>query len=354
MKKLKRLLPFLVLLCGCSLSYTSEITEPAELPEEVKNVVPVLPPPVYVCQISNINDYQIFANAGWDGNWYIGYNVCWIEQLSLSNIPDIKYRKAFIGAKIGRAKTRTAPGKPSWEKEPIPGEIYIGISSTPAWKSSQRYFLASAEDMPLEADFENALEGTGESRWFWREVPLEQVNFNGPNYIALWSPTDYFISRDTAPILCGGWGARNAEKNTWLNDEISGVAPMFPESSLKTPISVFEPAIAMKLIPAGTERQIPVNITAINESNKNPQDKIIFSTISAPEIERSWLEVSEVNEETGQSDWKKTSKYLYNPPYIFTMKANGLPTGKVLIRIACADIWSNKGYSQPIEFEVKR
>ena len=30
--------------------------------------------PVFVAQVPNPNDYSLFANSGWDGNWYVGYN----------------------------------------------------------------------------------------------------------------------------------------------------------------------------------------------------------------------------------------------------------------------------------------
>ena len=75
------------------------------------------PIPVYVSKLSNINDYDIFANSGWDGNWYVGYNVCWIKKLP--HFRQGKYARAQIGAKIGRAKTRRIPGKSTWEKELI-------------------------------------------------------------------------------------------------------------------------------------------------------------------------------------------------------------------------------------------
>ncbi len=133
--------------------------------------------PVYLTSLSNINNYDIFANGGWDGNWYVGYNVCWIKKISISDLDsEMEYRKAFVGAKLGRAKTRRKAGRPSWEKEPIPGDIYIAISNIPAWKAAQRYFLISTEDIPLESDPVDAINNVGESRWFWREVPLEQIN----------------------------------------------------------------------------------------------------------------------------------------------------------------------------------
>ena len=37
--------------------------------------------PVFVAQVPNPNDYVLFANGGWDGNWYVGYNNGWIKKL---------------------------------------------------------------------------------------------------------------------------------------------------------------------------------------------------------------------------------------------------------------------------------
>jgi len=312
-----------------------------------------IPLPVYVSALPNINDYNLFSNGGWDGNWYIGYNTCWIKKLS--GIPKGNYRKAFIGAKIGRAKTEPKPGRPIWEKEHIKGDIYIGISSTPAWRSDQRYYLVSNEDIPLEGDWENAVEGVGESRWFWCEVPVNSINFEGANYIAIWSPSEYFISNASAPILCGGWGTKTEEITTWLNDEIQGTPPIQPEISLKTQITVFEPALAIKLIPENTEQELKVKITGICDGKKGTLSKVVFVLIDGIEIERAWIEAISASELETDNRWKKITSYLYNPPYIFTIYPLKMefPEGKIYIRAVCEDIWSNIGYSAPEEMLIE-
>jgi len=307
--------------------------------------------PLYICELPNINDYNIFANSGWDGNWYIGYNVCWIEKIVLpEGIERENFSKAFIGAKIGRAKTRPVQGRPIWEKEPIPGLIYIAVSSTSAWKSSSRHFLVSTEDIPLEGDPENALEGVGEARWFWAEVPIKDINFEGPNFVALWSPTTSFISREVAPILCGGWGSRERqpEPNTFLNNEIQGSPPIDPENSLKTPISVFEPAIAIKLVPKGSEQNIYIEILEVKEGKKGTGNKTIVSLVSGNNIEKAWIEVA-----TSTTSYKKIGRYVYSPPYIFTLNPEVLPKGKIFVRVGAEDIFGNRGFSLPLEMAVE-
>ena len=308
-------------------------------------------PPVYMSELPNLNEYDIFANSGWDGNWYLGYNVCWIEKIAdIPKSPTGSYRKAFIGAKVGRAKTRPVEGKPSWDKEPIPGSVYIGLSSTPAWKSNARYFLVSSLDIPLEGDSMNAQEYTGEARWFWTEVPIEQVNLEGPNFIAVWSQTDYFTSRDTAPILCGGWGGKGAPVNTWLNNEIQGAPPIEPADSLKTGISVFEPAIAMKLIPEKTEQEIKVQVVEVKDGKKGTPNKTIVSSVAGDLVERAWLEFATVSE---AGAYEKTGRYTYGPPWVFTLNPVTLPKDDIYVRVAVEDAWGNRGYSLPVEMEIE-
>jgi len=306
-----------------------------------------LPMPVYVSALPDLTDYNIFANSGWDGNWYVGYDVCWIKLMP--KIPRGKYARAQIGVKIGRTKTQSVPGKPSWEKEPIDGKIYVAISGEPAWKSDSRHFLTAAEDIPLESDFENAQEDTGEARWFWVEVPLEQVNMRGKNYVALWSGTDFFVSRTSAPILCGGWGIKGQESYTWLNDEIHGAPPIDASTSLMKRISVFEPAIVLKLVPEGAFQEIPVRIDSIRENPRIPESKVLTVSAGGSQIERSWAEYFD----TESGEWIKITRYLYDPPYMFTISPSMLPEGRTQVRVACEDIWINRGYSTPLEMLVQ-
>jgi hypothetical protein len=300
--------------------------------------------PVYLCELSNIHDYNIFANGGWNGSWYVGYNVCWMEKLP--KIPEGEYTRAFIGAKLGRMKSQAVVGKPTWEKEAIPGEIYMSISSSPAWTLSQSHLLTGTPDIPLEADPSNALEGVGESKWFWVEIPLSAVDFNGLNYLALWSSTNYFVSTASSPILAGGWGGKKL--NSWLNNEVNGRPPSDPKTSLKTGITVFEPAIAMKLIPKGSEQYISVKITDIKDGRDQTSNKTFYVSVSGNQIEKAWLEIL-----TDKSIWKKHGSFTYNAPYMLTLKADLLPTGKIDIRCAAEDIWGNVGVSSPVRISVK-
>jgi hypothetical protein len=300
--------------------------------------------PVYIAELSNLNDYCLFANSGWDGNWYVGFNVCWMEQLP--SPPPGDYSRAFIGVKLGRMKTYTPSGKPSWEKEPIPGSIYVAVASTSAWKSSQKHLLTDTRDIPLEGDQTNALEGVGESCWFWTEVPLSEINYTGPNFVALWSPTEYLINASSSPIIAGGWGSQKV--NSWMNSDVKGYAPLTPSTALKTPITMFEPAIALKLIPAGSEQNITVTIDSIKDGRYQTPQKTVTAAVSGDGIEKAWLELS-----SDGVTWEKHGRCVYQPPFMFTLKPLRVAPGSWKMRCSASDVWGNAASSEPVEIKIE-
>ena len=76
--------------------------------------------PVFLASRSNPNEYSVFANNGWDGNWYVGYDTAWIQKLP--PLPGGNYARAFVGAKLGRMKTLPPAGRPP-VFNPIPDRI---------------------------------------------------------------------------------------------------------------------------------------------------------------------------------------------------------------------------------------
>lgn len=301
------------------------------------------PLPVYVAELSNINDYCLFANGGWDGNWYVGFNVCWMEELPAP--PAGVYERAFVGVKLGRGKTRTPAGKPSWEKEPIPGSIYAAVSSTPAWRSSQKKLVADARDIPLEGDPVNAAEGVGEGRWFWAEVPVAGINMQGPNFVAVWSPTSYFVSASSSPIIAGAWGSQRV--NSWMNNDIKGYAPLKPESSLKMPITMFEPAIALKLIPVGCAGPVVPAIASITDGRAGTPRKTIIASVPGDGIAGAWLELS-----ADGTTWEKHGRRVNQPPFMFTLDPTGCAPGPWQVRCCADDVWGNTGASMPVAITI--
>ena len=59
-----------------SVSKYDEIIQSEGLTEAVEEIpqtiIESIPDPVYICELPNINEYEIFATAGWGGNWYVG------------------------------------------------------------------------------------------------------------------------------------------------------------------------------------------------------------------------------------------------------------------------------------------
>ena len=81
----------------------------------------ILPSPVYLSILSNINDYYAFATSGWDGSWYVGYNACWIVRLPAA--PKGDFEKAYIGVKLGRMKSIRVEGKPQTSAKRTTGSM---------------------------------------------------------------------------------------------------------------------------------------------------------------------------------------------------------------------------------------
>ncbi|MBI4055268.1 MAG: hypothetical protein HY402_03955 [Elusimicrobia bacterium] len=294
--------------------------------------------PTFLAHAEGLHDFGLFADGGWDGNWYVGFNTCWIVAFPQAPGAPREYRKAFLGARLGRAKTENIPGRPPWEKRALAGKIYIGVSSTPAWTTAQSFFLAEAQDIPIEPDPANAVLGAGHSEWFWREVPLKMIHFDQPNYLALWSPTPYFTSASSAPILAAARVGKK-EFQAWLNRSIEGVPPRSPEKSLETPLSYFAPALAIKLVPLNAS---PVLLRRFEARSRNNSLELSVSVL-AENPEWSWIELSEDG-----IQWKKFSEYRRHPPYRWSLPLALLPRERFFLRAAAQDLLGNTGYSTPL------
>src|SRR5437016_1919425 len=306
--------------------------------------------PVFVAQVPNPNDYVLFANSGWDGNWYVGYNNAWIKKLPA--IPPGHYARAYIGAKLGRMKSLPPVGRPP-EFSPVPGDIWIAVSSTPSWKSAQRFKLTTTDDIPLEGGSEYALENVGESQWFWTEVPVAAVNLSGDNYLALWSSTPALISVSSAPVLAAAWGGK--EINTWLGKEIKGEPPADAKTALASSVSYFQPAIALKLIPEGNPHPLQVRVVSWQNGTPDHLKPIITVSVGGESIERVWVERNaQVHHgDVARGAWLQVGRSLWKAPYVFSLDQGRLPSGKVLLRIGASNIWQEKTFSEPFEIDVK-
>ncbi|MCS7227796.1 MAG: hypothetical protein NZ839_02380 [Endomicrobia bacterium] len=312
--------------------------------------------PVYITGSGvPINEYNLFANSGWDGNWYVGANMCWIKKFNKENFPPKElYSKFYVGVKLGRAKTQPKPFSPPWEKQVIDGNIYIGVSSTPAWKSDQRYFLCKIADIPTEGDDENAINTTGEARWFYTNIPIEKVDFTQDVWICVYSNTPYLTSASSSPILAGAWRERQqVDFNVWLNTEINGAPPIDPATSLKTQIRAFDPAIIIKLVPKDAEKlPVKIYICRIVDGRKENDEKVFYLNTETPNLERVWMEIS-----VDKINYVKLSRYCYSLPYAFHLNIPMIPqeiNGDFYIRFAAEDIFGNRGYTEELQLNITR
>ncbi len=295
--------------------------------------------PTFVILAPTVHDYTRFADGGPDANWYIGFNNAWIVKLPPA--PAGEFQRAFIGAKIGRAKTRPNPEKP-WIREIIPGKVYMGLSQTPSWSSEQSFFLAETGDIPADADPQARVDGVGAAEWFWAEVPMSMVSFTAPNYLIVWSPSNDFTNAASAPILAASEQNDPGAKETraWNNRSILGVPPRSSTNALETPITNIVPALALKLVPPGPdEPAVSVNDLALARAGKR---MLVRFSAAGEDVTDAWVEVSR-----DRLDWERISKLVRRPPYVFSLPPEKAPGPGLYVRGVARDVSGAVGYSDP-------
>jgi len=335
----------------------------------------------FVSKLPNPNEYYLFATSGWTGNWYIGPDHCWIQEFE--NVDFENYEKVFIGAKIGRAKRnkeilesldyfkkmkelkkkekeilekkgdekikieeeiKTLKKEiETLEKEVLSSEknIYISITDEPMkWK--KRWVLVKNSLIPLQGSYVEAIDGVGEARWFWVEIPKKYLRKNKKLYIAVWSDYKYFKDVNKAPILAAGWGDK--KKDSW----VCNVKNEYPDFSTKKNISFFEPAIGIKLV-RNEKESIFVKIKSYKyEKDPEKKDKYIlrvYLDIKGKDITKYNL-LREVN-----GKFIYFGFFFYNPPYIITVK--DIEKGKYYVKAMARNWQENVGFSDLIEIRIK-
>ncbi len=288
---------------------------------------------------SNINDFSRFADGGDDANWYIGYNNAWLVRLPPAPLGE--FSKAYIGAKIGRAKSRPNSEKP-WLREGIPGKIYMSISQTPAFSAQQSFFLAETPDLPQEADPQAHVDHVGASEWFWAEVPSSLVSFSTDNYLIIWSPTNAFVASSSAPVLAAAGVETVGETSAWNNRSISGAPPRNAEGSLETPLKNLHPALAIKLVPPASS-EISVSEFLFERAGRAC---VIRFSAWGENISDAWVESSRDG-----LDWARVSRFERRQPLVFTLPAGQCTPGSYL-RGAVSDILGTVGQSEPFQIPV--
>ncbi|MFA6434073.1 MAG: hypothetical protein WCW52_05200 [Elusimicrobiales bacterium] len=291
------------------------------------------PVPAYVALAKDVSRFYMYANGGFNADWYVGYNNSWI--VKLPPVAAGGYSKAYIGAKLGRAKIISWPQ--SWDKRPLPGKIYMAVNQAPAFNSNNMYFLVDAVDLPLEALPNDSLDGVDSANWFWTEIPLSRVSTEKPNYLALWSASRYFTAASSSPIIAAAL-SDDKEENVWLNRSIRGNPPS-GEEVLETPIAGIKPALALKLVPRNDYK---VFIKGFMGEVASGNILVSFSAIGE-DIRAAWIEMS-----YDKFEWSRISRYLFRAPYFCSLKRDELSKDMFYLRGAAVDGLENTGYSREI------
>ncbi len=293
--------------------------------------------PNYLSLLPDIHGFNRFSDGGPDGNWYIGFNNAWI--VKLPSAPVGNFIHAFIGAKIGRAKTQPNPDKP-WERDIIDGKIYMAVSQVPAFSTEQSYFLTETSDISVDPDSPESKSPRGKGRWFWAEVPMGMISFTQPNYLIIWSPTESFTSVSSSPVLAAAMPDSSSLPEyplAWNNHSISGVPPRSVEGSLETPINIF-PALAIKLVGPMAQSSVTIQNFSIFEGRFH---SLVRFSVSGKDISGVWVESSD-----DQLNWERISPILQSPPFYFSFDKALLKSGNYL-RGAAEDESGDVGFSAP-------
>ncbi|MBI5743412.1 MAG: hypothetical protein HY952_02570 [Elusimicrobia bacterium] len=291
------------------------------------------PVPAYFAPEKNLGKYYLYADGGFHADWYVGFNNCWI--VKVPPVPTGSYAKAYIGAKLGRAKIMSWPA--SWDTTPIPGKIYMAVNQAPSFSADNTYFLAEAADLPREPLPNDSLDGVDSARWLWAEVPLGRLSQDKDNYLALWSSSRYFTAASSSPIIAAA-PSDSEEADVWLNRSIKGNAPS-GEGVLETPISGIKPAIAVKLVPAN---EYKVFLKGFSAAVGQDEINVSFTAIGE-DIRAAWLEIS-----YDKFDWQKVTRYMFKAPYFWTFGRDEISKDMFYLRAAAVDNLENTGYSKEI------
>ncbi len=303
---------------------------------EQEETITDAPLPTYLSLADDLSRFGRFADGGSDSNWYIGFNNAWIVRLPPRPAGD--FSRAFIGAKIGRAKTKPKKKRP-WERSTISGKVYMAVSQRPAFNPDKSFFLAETADIPLETHSSIYMPGAGSSEWFWAEVPLKLVSSTENNYLIIWSPTREFRDSERAPILAAAQTkTSDEESNAWNNHSILGVPPRSEMTALETPINL-KPALAIKLVPQNEET---VTITAF-ETLSHEEELLSRFSVVGRDVEVSWIEMA-----PDELEWTRVSTYDRYSPFALRIPRSVIPPRGGYLRAVARDAYGNEGQSASI------
>lgn len=283
------------------------------------------PPVKYVSIVSDLNKYYLYANGGYHADWYVGYNNAWI--VKLPPVDTSGYVKAFVGAKLGRAKNLSYPN--SKNLKPRESKIFVSISNSPKF-SSKAYVLCDNADIPFEPLEDESIEGVDSSKWFWTEISIKSISNESDNYIALWAESRDLKDSMSSPIIAAAYLKDNQE-NVWVNPSIRG-SVFNVDNLLEIPISNIKPAVVIKLIPENDYKVIIKNFNIQRDKNE-----YFFNwTVISADTQKSWLEIS-----YDRIKWNRFSKYLFMAPFSYSFSIKELPNDLFYVRACASDNFEN-------------
>lgn len=283
------------------------------------------PPVKYVSLVQDLNKYYLYANGGYHADWYVGYNNAWI--VKLPPVDTSGYSRAFIGAKLGRAKNISYPS--SKNLKPHESKIFVSISNSPRF-SAKAYVLCENSDIPLEPLDDESIEGVDSSKWFWTEIPIRLISSDTNNYIAIWAESKELKDSMSCPIIAAAY-LKDDDENVWVNPSIKG-SVINVENLLEVPVYNIKPAIVIKLVPQNDYRVIIKNFSM----QKIKNDYLFTWTVISADTQKSWLEIS-----YDRIKWSRFSRYIFTAPYSYSFSNKELPNDLFYIRACASDNFEN-------------
>jgi len=294
----------------------------------------------FIAELPVPSEFTLFANGGWNGNWYVGYNHGWIS--NVGKVHTAGYTKVYLGARLGRAKSSDQIKKILQERNPEkkneinpgPFKINIGVSSSKEKKPEKSFLLAATDRIPLEGSAVMALDGVGESEWFWVGIPPSLVSSDSDNFIHIWSDDPELSGADVAPILAAGEGS-NSKENSFL----------VTEDAIKV-IKFFEPALAVKMV--GSISESPsVEIVEFTSHPVDPMKQIVKTEVKGNYITGVEIELNDGTE------WRSVGKRVKQPPYDMIFSFKNLKPGKYKLRCRVKNWYEAEDYSMPKTFTIE-